>query len=184
VLDFWFCDRARALWFEKEPAFDAEIRDRFGAAIEHAIAGGFADWCADCDGTLALLILLDQMTRNIFRGDPRAFAGDERARAVAGAAIAAGLERSLPFARRRFFYLPYEHSEDPADQERSLALFGGLMSVAAPEERVEAEEQMAAVERHHYIIRRFGRFPHRNAVLGRVSTAEELAFLTEPNSSF
>jgi uncharacterized protein (DUF924 family) len=184
VLDFWFSDRARLLWFEKDAAFDAEIRDRFGAAIERAIAEDFEDWRQDRDGALALLILLDQMTRNIFRGDPRAFAGDRRARAVAGAAIAVGLERSLPFMRRRFFYLPYEHSEDPGDQERSLALFTELMAAAAPEERGDAEEQLIAAERHHYIIRRFGRFPHRNAVLGRISTAEEVQFLIEPNSSF
>jgi uncharacterized protein (DUF924 family) len=184
VLGFWFSDRARALWFEKDPAFDAEIRTRFGAAIDRAVAEDFADWCADCDGALALLILLDQMTRNIFRGDPRSFAGDPRARAVAGTAIAGGLERRLPFMRRRFFYLPYEHSEYPADQERSLALFSGLMAEVTPEDRIEADEQLQAAQRHHEIIRLFGRFPHRNAILGRISTPQEISFLAGPNSSF
>jgi uncharacterized protein (DUF924 family) len=184
VLAFWFSDRARPLWFEKDAGFDAEIRERFGAAIEHAVAGGFEDWRRDKDGALALLILLDQMTRNIFRGDPRCFAGDRRALAVAEQAVALGFDRGFPFSARRFFYIPFEHSEDPAHQDRSMALFTALTGLAPAEAREDAEGQMEAALRHHEIIRRFGRFPHRNVVLGRKSTAEELKFLTEPNSSF
>jgi uncharacterized protein (DUF924 family) len=184
VLDFWFSDRTRLLWFEKSAAFDAEIRDRFGPTIDVAIAGGFEAWRDDRNGALALLILLDQMTRNIFRGDPRSFAGDARALIVAGKAVASGLERDFPFSARRFFYLPYEHSEDPADQERSLVLFTELAAKVPAEERDDAGEQLQAAQRHHEIIRLFGRFPHRNAVLGRISTPEEISFLAGPNSSF
>lgn len=185
MLDFWFSDRARALWFEKDPAFDAEIRDRFGPAIDRAIADGLEAWRENGEGALALLILLDQMTRNIFRGDPRAFAGDSRARDVAGKAIRAGFDRDFPFAARRFFYLPYEHSEHPEDQERSLALFTELCAGSIPaEDRADADEQIKAARRHHEIIGLFGRFPHRNAVLGRISTAQEVEFLAGPNSSF
>jgi uncharacterized protein (DUF924 family) len=179
VLDFWFSDRARPLWFEKDPDFDDEIRHRFGAAVDAAQSGGFEDWRASADGTLALLILLDQMSRNIHRGSPRAFAGDARALAIAMQAVAEGIERGLDF-----FYLPYEHSEDPAVQARSLQLFANLAATCAPHEIEEAEDQVLYAQRHADIIARFGRYPHRNDCLGRECTAAELAFLAGPDSSF
>lgn len=184
VLQFWFSDQARPLWFEKDPAFDDEIRRRFGAAVDAAQAGAFEEWRASPDGTLALLILLDQMARNINRGSPRAFAGDRRALGIAMQAVAEGIDRGFDFTHRRFFYLPFEHSEDPRVQDRSLELFGDLAATCAPHEKDEADEQLVYAERHADIIARFGRFPHRNDCLGRRCTEEELAFLAGPNASF
>jgi len=184
ILDFWFSERAQALCFERNDAFDTEIRDKFGAAVEEAQCGGYADWPQTPEGALALLILLDQMPRNIHRGSPKAFVGDPRALEIAGQAIAAGFDRRFAFPRRRFFYLPYEHSENPVVQNRSLELFAALAAEAGPEDRATAEEQLHYAKLHAQIIVRFGRYPHRNTVLGRVSSPEELAFLKEPNSSF
>jgi uncharacterized protein (DUF924 family) len=184
VLDFWFSERARALWFEKDADFDAEIRSHFGTAVGQAQSGGFQDWRRCATGALALLILLDQMARNIHRGSALAFAGDARALEVADCAIDRGFDRQFDFQRRRFFYLPHEHSEDAAVQERSLQLFTALAAEAPEEHRQEAAEQLDYAHRHAAIIARFGRYPHRNAALGRASTAAELTFLTEPNSSF
>lgn len=184
ILDFWFSERARRLWFEKDEAFDAEIRDSFGAVVEAAQSGAFEHWRHSAEGTLALLILLDQMPRNIHRGDPRAFAGDRRALEIARQAVAEGQDRGFDFDRRRFFYLPYEHSEDPAAQARSLELFADLAATCAPHEKEEANEQYVYAQRHADIIARFGRYPHRNDCLGRVCTPEERAFLAGPDSSF
>jgi uncharacterized protein (DUF924 family) len=154
-------------WFRKDAAFDREIAARFLSAHEAAAAGRLADWETTPEGALALLLLLDQFPRNMFRGSARAFATDPLARAVADRAIARGFEASAASAERVFFHLPFEHSENLADQERSLALSrqagGGTADKYA--------------EIHADIIRRFGRFPHRNAVLGRATTAEEQAFL-------
>ncbi len=175
VLAFWFDEAGPEKWFTKDPAFDAEVRERFAALHAAADAGDLADWEITADGALAVVVLLDQFPRNMFRDDPRAFASDAKARAVADRAIAAGHDQALEKARRGFFYLPFEHSEDLADQERSLALFGAI---------ADSEEGMKWARSHHRIIARFGRFPHRNAVLGRKSTPEELAFLEEPDSSF
>jgi uncharacterized protein (DUF924 family) len=133
---------------------------------------------------LALLILLDQMARNVHRGDSCAFAGDDRALSIAMRAVAKGFDGGFDFAHRRFFYLPYEHSEDPAVQQRSLALFADLAATCAHEDKAEAEDQCVYARRHADIIARFGRFPHRNDCLGRPCTPEERAFLAEPNSSF
>jgi uncharacterized protein (DUF924 family) len=184
VVEFWFSDRARTLWFEKDHEFDDEIRRRFGADVDAAQAGAFADWCDSAEGTLALLILLDQMARNIHRGSPRAFAGDARALAIAMQAVAQGIDRGFDFSHRRFFYLPFEHSEEPTVQARSLQLFADLAATCAPHEKEEAEDQYVYAQRHADIIARFGRYPHRNDCLGRVCTAEELAFLAGPDSSF
>jgi len=184
VLDFWFSDRARPLWFEKDGAFDDEIRRRFGAAVEAAQAGAFEHWRESADGTLALLILLDQMARNIHRGSPRAFAADHRALAIAMQAVADGIDRGFDFQHRRFFLLPFEHSEDPAVQARSLQLFADLAATCAPHEKEEAADQYLYAQKHADIIARFGRYPHRNSCLGRVCTPEELAFLAEWDSPF
>ncbi len=181
VLDFWFGPAphaARPEWFRKDAAFDATIRERFGAAIGAALAGGLGEWCADAHGALARVIVLDQFTRNVYRDTPRAFAGDARALATAEYAIARGFERDLDGFERWFLYLPFEHSEDLAVQERSLALFAKLAEDTGDRSPLEWAEKHAAV------IRRFGRYPHRNGVLGRVSTPEEVAFLREPGSRF
>lgn len=175
ILDFWFSPEVVAKHWDKDPAFDALIRQRFGAAHAEACAGRLEHWRGDAEGCLALVILLDQFSRNMFRGRPEAFACDPQARAVALDAIDRGLDLALPPERRAFFYLPLEHSEDLADQERCVALM---------QERAENPDYVAYAEAHRRIIARFGRFPHRNDILERASTPEELAFLQEPGSSF
>jgi uncharacterized protein (DUF924 family) len=184
VLDFWFTDRVQQLCFERDDAFDAEIRAKFGEAVAAAQAGGFEEWRTTPQGALALVILIDQMSRNIYRGRPQAFAGDARALAIAQAMVAAGFDRGFSFLQRRFTYLPFEHSEDPKVQKQALALFGALAVECAPEHNVDGAVQLLYAARHAEIIFRFGRYPHRNACLGRVSTPEEEAFLKEPISSF
>jgi len=153
-------------WFEKDLALDDEIRRRFLRIHEAAAAGKLAAWEQSAQGALALLILLDQFPRNMFRGQPRAFATDAQARAVASRAILNGFDGVDP-AMRGFFYLPFEHSEDMADQDRGIALYKGAGDA----------DGLKWANLHADIIRRFGRFPHRNAVLGRVTTPEEKAFL-------
>ena len=166
VLAFW---RAAGpdKWFEKDDAFDAEIRARFLDTYTAAAAGQFAAWEDDAESALALLVVLDQFPRNMFRGDARTYAADPLARAVADRALARGFDRRSAPPERGFFYLPFEHSENLADQERCVA----LNRAAADEDGVKWAEI------HADIIRRFGRFPHRNRVLGRVTTPEEQAFL-------
>jgi uncharacterized protein (DUF924 family) len=184
VLDFWFSERAQSLCFERDEAFDAEIRALFGDAVAAAQGGGFEEWRGTPEGALALIILLDQMPRNIYRGTPRAFASDRRALAVAEGMIEAGFHRAFSFAQKRFTYLPFEHSEDPKVQKKALALFGALAVECADEHNVDGAVQLLYAARHAEIIFRFGRYPHRNACLGRVSTPEEEAFLKNPMSSF
>jgi uncharacterized protein (DUF924 family) len=184
VLDYWFSGHVQSLCFERDAALDTEIRAKFGAAVAEAQAGGFEDWRGTPEGALALVLLIDQMARNIHRDSPLAFAGDARALAVAAQMVDSGFDRGFDFARRRFTYLPFEHSEDRAVQKRSLALFGALAVECAAEHDVEAAVQLTYAARHAEIIFRFGRYPHRNAVLGRVSTPDEEAFLKEPISSF
>jgi uncharacterized protein (DUF924 family) len=184
ILDFWFAPPSspgygpsRPEWFRKNPSFDAEIRERFGAAIETALAGGFADWTAP-RAALARVLLLDQFTRNSFRDSARAFAGDPLALATAEASIARGDDRALIPVERWFMYLPFEHSEDLAKQERGVALCTRLRNETG------LADPLVWVEKHAAVIRRFGRFPHRNAVLGRESTPEEIDFLARPGSRF
>lgn len=181
ILEFWFGPpprRAREAWFRKDAAFDAVVRERFGAAVDDALAGGFVDWSWTARGSLARVILLDQFTRNIHRDTPRAFAGDALALATAEEAIARGFDRELEPIERGFLYMPFEHSEEWAMQERSLALFGQIAAETGDRSLLDWAEKHAA------IVRRFGRYPHRNAILGRPSTAEELEFLLQPGSSF
>ncbi len=166
VIAFWRV-AGREKWFVKDAAFDATIREKFLATYEAAAAGRLAEWEATAEGALALLIVLDQFPRNIFRGSARAFAADPLARAAANRAIARGFDRAISAAERQFFYLPFEHSEDLTDQERALALFRSTGDA----------ELLRWAQLHADIIRRFGRFPHRNAALGRVTTPEERAFL-------
>lgn len=188
VLTFWFSDHAHQRWFARDAAFDDELRARFGASVEAAGRGALDAWRSEPRGALALVILLDQLSRNLYRGTANAFAHDAQAREIADRAIAAGFDRAVPLGQRAFFYLPFEHSERLADQVRSLALFTQLVAdhaAAHPQGgRDEAEHQLVYAQRHHDVVARFGRFPHRNAALGRASTEAELAFLREPGSSF
>jgi uncharacterized protein (DUF924 family) len=174
ILAFWLADRARPLWFARDAVFDAELRHRFEARVAMAGYGAFDRWLAEPRGALALLLLLDQFPRNIWRGKARAFAFDAKARQVADLALTRGHHRALPRDLRIFVYLPLEHSERLADQQRALALF----------EATGDPEQIHYARAHHRIVARFGRFPHRNAALGRASTAEEENFLRGPGSSF
>lgn len=186
VLVFWFGapddperNRPRKQWFVKDAAFDAQIRARFGALIERALGGGLDAWAIDASGAVAQILVLDQFPRNVFRNDARAFAGDARALAAARALVGTGADRTLPGVQRQFVYLPFEHAEDLAAQRESLRLFAQLEHDAP-----EVGELLVWARRHHDIVVRFGRFPHRNAALGRTSTAEELEFLKQPNSGF
>lgn len=169
----WRHDKRKA-WFERDAAFDAEIVERFLADWEAIAAGEREHWLDAPDSCLAYILVLDQFARNMFRGDPRSWQEDARARAAARRAIAEGWDRERPPMERMFYYLPFEHGEDMADQEESVRLFATLGD----------EELLWYAERHREIIDRFGRFPHRNEVLGRPSTPEEVTFLTEPHSSF
>lgn len=166
VVKFWR-EAGPDRWFDKNAAFDDEIRERFLVSHEAAAAGKFSSWEQDAEGALALIILLDQFPRNMFRGQARAFVTDPLARAIAAGALVRGFDAQAPAEMRNFFYLPFEHSEDLADQERSVAF-----NKAAGD-----ADGLKWAEIHADIIRRFGRFPHRNAVLGRVTTPEEQAFL-------
>jgi uncharacterized protein (DUF924 family) len=185
ILDFWFGSRgsaefgkSRKIWFEKSEEFDSALRDRFGAWHRLAAAGRFDAWQARPQSALALIVLLDQFSRNMFRGTPAAFACDERALSIAMKAVARRFDRDLPPVQRWFIYLPYEHAESLGAQRESLRLFAGLRGDA---DSAGAEDY---ARRHFEIIARFGRFPHRNAILGRASTAEELEFLKKPGSGF
>ena len=185
ILDFWFGSpgtpergAAHDAWFRKDPAFDDAIRQRFGDAVNVAVAGGYGEWCNTASGALARVLLLDQFTRNIFRDTPRAFAGDARALATAEDAVARGLDRELEPYGRWFAYMPFEHAENVAAQQRSLELFGALGR------DMNDASLLQWAQKHAEVIFRFGRFPHRNAILGRESTPEELAFLAQPGSRF
>jgi len=178
ILSFWFSEGAdtfREAWFRRDEAFDAAIRDRFAAAAAAARQGAFADWAASPEGTLALLLLLDQVPRNLHRGSAEAFAADPLAREVAREAVLARrFDLALTPTQRVFLYLPFEHSEAMADQDLSVALFEGLRD---DPRHAKPGGTIDYAWRHREVIRRFGRFPHRNAALGRRSTAEEAAWL-------
>ena len=166
VVAFWREAGPKA-WFKKDETFDTDIRRRFLTKHEAAAAGQLSDWEQSAEGALALLILLDQFPRNMFRGSPRMFATDSMARAIAAGSIVRGHDAQVDKTLRNFFYLPFEHSEDMADQERSIALCKAAGDA----------DSLKWAEIHADIIRRFGRFPHRNAVLGRATTPEEQKFL-------
>ncbi|MBI2313264.1 MAG: DUF924 domain-containing protein [Betaproteobacteria bacterium] len=184
ILDFWFGTAAegppgpRKLWFSKNPAVDTEIRERFLDDYGLAAEGKLPGWQAAPEPCLALILLLDQFPRNMFRDTPLAFATDPLALAAAKQAVGAGFDTGMPNLRRMFLYLPFEHSEALADQDEAVRRL----------EAVKGDPQMAAAldyaHRHREVIRRFGRFPHRNAILGRESTAEEREFLRQSGSSF
>ena len=164
ILAFWR-EAGPEKWYKKDAAFDDDIRTRFLPTYEAAAAGKLSEWERTPEGALALLITLDQFPRNMFRGSARAFAADPLAREIAGRAIAQGFDLHFP-NERTFFYLPFEHSEQLADQERCIAL-----------SRAAGADALKWAELHADIIRKFGRFPHRNAILGRATTADEQAFL-------
>jgi uncharacterized protein (DUF924 family) len=174
VLRFWFEETRPKQWFEKDAGFDAEVRLRFLALHETLAARPASSLLADARTALAAVIVFDQMPRNMFRGTPRAFATDARALELADAAIAQGFDDGLTKDERIFLYLPFEHAESREAQARSVTLTGGLGD----------PELTKWAEAHKVIIDRFGRFPHRNAVMGRPSTPEEIEFLQQPGSSF
>ena len=174
ILDFWFAEANRPLWFAPTPSFDQEIRARFGATVARAAAGELKSWEDKPEGCVALCLLLDQMPRHMFRGTPRAFATDERAFAVAERAVSRGFDRRLGPDYKNFLYMPFMHSERLADQLRAVALF----------ESAGLGKALGYAKDHLATIRRFGRFPHRNAILGRTSTPEELEFLAQQGEHY
>jgi uncharacterized protein (DUF924 family) len=181
ILDYWFLPpghpahgRDRPMWFNSTPALDADIARRFRPAIDRALHGRLDHLARSPRGALALCLLLDQMTRNVFRGTGRAYAGDARARRVAGVALARGFDWRLPLFQRSFLYLPLHHSESYGDQNRCLGLFW----------RLNRPGNLKYAVGHRDIVARFGRFPHRNAALGRASTAAEQIYLKGPHARF
>ncbi|MEJ2761555.1 MAG: DUF924 domain-containing protein [Gammaproteobacteria bacterium] len=193
VLDAWFgnsgddatvIDRQSGLWWGKDEKVDADLRRRFGPLLQDLEAGRLADWKETPPGRLAAIILADQIPRNIHRGTPAAFRTDPLALSLALEGLDSGDHRRLSLLQRVFFYLPLEHAESLECQDLSVALFEELLEEAEEGLRRSFRSYLDFARRHRDIIRRFDRFPHRNRILGRESTAEELAFLEEPGSSF
>jgi len=183
VLDFWFGapdspvrGRERKVWFKKSDNFDREVRERFLPLWEKALSGGLKPWSETPLAALALIVVLDQFPRNMFRGDGRSFASDGLALATADTSIDRGFDRLLRPIERAFVYLPFQHAEDCDAQRRSLELYRELAPLGV--------DHRDFARRHHDIVLRFGRFPHRNAILGRESTPEEIEFLKQPGSRF
>jgi uncharacterized protein (DUF924 family) len=188
LLDFWFGppgdperENHRQIWFKSTPEHDGELRDLFLADYESAVAGALDAWEAAPESALALVLLLDQIPRNIFRGEPRTYATDPAARAAADRALASGFDAAFPPHWRKFFYMPFHHSEALADQRRARALTESLPKGRDP------DPERGGLRRYGRpyldVIERFGRFPHRNAILGRVSTPEEIAFMEKARAS-
>ncbi|MCP9758483.1 DUF924 domain-containing protein [Aquitalea sp. S1-19] len=193
LLAFWFGESdddaqtaatQAALWWGKNPDTDAAIRQRFAPLLPAARKGELNHWCASPKGTLALILLTDQIPRNSYRGTANAFAFDDIALALCRQGLAAGQDRALRPVERVFFYLPLEHAEDPAHQAHSVQLFRELADAMPTAQQAVFESFADYALRHQAVITRFGRFPHRNAILGRTSSAEETAFLAQPGSSF
>lgn len=185
VLDFWFgredepgYSEFRDKWFQKDEEFDRQVRDRFLYDYEKAARGECDGWRKEPESCLALVILLDQFPRNLFRGDPKTYATDGKALEMSRYAVDEVLDRKLPGFKRMFLYMPFMHSEEMEDQRRSVELFHGL----ADED--EGPDVAEFAEGHRDIVEQFGRFPHRNEILGRETTPEEAEFLTQPGSSF
>ena len=195
ILTFWFggdpkrsvgatAKAQERLWWGGGRDTDDLIRSRFGALHAHAVAGEFDGWTMTARGRLALILVLDQFSRTLHRGAAEAFAQDAKARALCAEGIEAGHDRQLQSLERVFFYLPLEHSENREDQARSVAAYTALAAAVPPSQRTLFDHYTKFAHDHRVIVDRFGRFPHRNAVLGRESTAEEIAFLQQPGSSF
>ena len=174
VIAFWFDEISPEAWFKKDVEFDEMLKDRAGAIVRKALNGQLDNWSKSADGAVGLVIVLDQFTRNIFRNTPRAFSGDEMALVISLKAIDSDWFANLSIGFKHFLLMPMMHSEDITIQDRSLPLFETLTNPRTYEYAVK----------HRDIVARFGRFPHRNAILGRPSSEEELAFLTQPGSSF
>lgn len=193
ILAFWFggesgdgatADAQKKLWWAKDAVVDAEIRERYGALVAAAAGGAHREWARGARGRLALILLFDQFPRNIYRDTPQAFAHDGLALRLALDGIAAGADRELRAIERVFFYLPLEHAESVDMQERSVVLFSALAAGVPETDRGSFAGFLDYAVRHRDVVRRFGRFPHRNRILGRESTAEEIEFLKQPGSSF
>ena len=184
VLAFWFAEANMPRWFDADAAFDEQIRDRFGRLLDAAARGALDEWKTTSLGWLAWLIVLDQFSRNIHRHDPQAWAQDARAQEVALSGIARGDDRQLPPLQRVFAYLPLEHAEDNALQQRSVAMFEALCAEVPPEQREQFEEFRDYARRQRDVIARFGRFPQRKAVLGRTSKSQEMMYLAQPGAGF
>ena len=193
VLEFWFgtcgADGAidptrRAMWFKSGAQHDDGIRSRFGALHERASRGALDEWAGTARGRLALIVALDQFSRHIHRDTPAAFAQDPAAQKLAVEGIDRGADRALPPAQHVFFYLPLEHAEDKELQRLCVRCFDGLARTVAPEWRKDYDGFLDYAQRHRDVIEQFRRFPHRNAVLGRASTAAEKQFLKQPGSAF
>lgn len=193
VLAFWFGEAADAaetarrqqtLWWGKDAALDREIGERFSGLRSQAVAGELLDWERDPQGRLALILLIDQFSRNLFRGDPASFAQDGLALRWTLEGLEQGVDRRLPPIQRVFFYLPLEHAESRELQARSVALYAALAAEVPPDQRTLFDGFLDFAVKHRDIVERFGRFPHRNAILGRDSTSEERDFLQQPGSSF
>jgi uncharacterized protein (DUF924 family) len=191
VLRFWFEDgleqgwpssNMSALWFRANRGTDAEIEERFGTFVEAALWSELVDWEGRARSRLALIILLDQFTRNIYRGTARAFAGDHRAQTLVQEGLALSMDEELPWVGRVFFYMPLMHAEDEDLQDRAVACYQRLHDAAPPEIAEKVKGNIKFAKEHQEIIQRFGRFPHRNRVLERESTEEELAFLENASS--
>ncbi|CAN5804863.1 DUF924 family protein [soil metagenome] len=184
VLRFWFVQSSYQQWFTKDPAFDERLRDRFGALHADASSGGLNSWRGSARGELALILVLDQFSRNLYRDDAKAFANDERALSLANDLQKTGRGAELSVVERGFGLLPFEHSESKAMQEHSVTSFEALAATAEGADAETAKSMLEYAKKHASVIKEFGRFPHRNAALGRASTPDELAFLAKPDSGF
>lgn len=193
ILGFWFGDTKddaevgesqSALWWGQSAESDALLTARFGRAADAAAAGGLNHWTGSPRGRLALILLLDQLPRVIHRGTPEAFVQDDKARSVSEEGLRSGADRLLRPIERVFFYLPFEHSEDPVDQQRSVEFYRSMAAEVPDGWKKAFDGYLEYAIRHQEIVDRFGRFPHRNAILGRESTPEEIEFLKEPGSGF
>jgi uncharacterized protein (DUF924 family) len=193
ILEYWFGTEAddlvaanqhAALWWKKNPKIDEEIRDRFASLLDAAANGNLDDWLTDPHGRLAMIILVDQFSRNMYRDTPRSFAFDAFSQNWCKSGLDSGADRLLRPIERVFFNLPLEHSESLQDQQRSVALSKELAESVPDAHRELFDGFLNYAVRHCEIVQRFGRFPHRNAILGRESTDEEIAFLQQPGSSF
>ncbi|MBZ9784797.1 DUF924 domain-containing protein [Pseudomonas sp. REP124] len=193
LLEWWFGTSGSAkevaaqkgkLWFGKRDSQDLEARTRFGDLVEQALAGGLTDWAQRSEGWLALVLLLDQLPRMLFRDSPKAYSGDIRAQALVAQGIAADFDRQLQPIQRVFIYLVLEHCEHLAVQNECISRYIELVAQQPESDQALFADYLDYAEKHQKVIARFGRFPHRNEVLGRKSTAEELEFLSKPGSRF
>ena len=184
IIQFWYKELQPNQWFNGGDEVDRMIQERFSSTLEQAHQGLRDEWATEAEGRLALLLVLDQFPRNIYRNTARAFAYDEKARTIALDGIALGVDEQLSLHQRAFYYLPLEHSENLELQDRSLERYSTLVLQTPGHGKSAARRYLDYAWRHYQIIKRFGRYPHRNKILGRESTPKELKFLKEPGSSF